>query len=88
MGSRFMASVADHGQMDEKEHRHRDEFESWLTERDLIDHSIRDPWAVFVSDHGAGAAQQEYDSIPELRDLLTRAAASDSVIRSRRERRG
>jgi hypothetical protein len=31
-------------------------------------------------------AQREYDSHPELRDLLTRAAAS-STVRRRRERR-
>ena len=60
--------------------------QAWLVERDLVDHSIRDPWETSLDDEAAIAAQREYDSTPALRELLTKAAASDSVVRSRRER--
>ncbi|MDV3131364.1 hypothetical protein [Mycobacterium sp. 29Ha] len=54
----------------------------WFADRELVDHSVRDPWENLGGDEAAKTAQEEYDSTPELRDLLARAAASSSVIRS------
>lgn len=72
--------------MGDKKQGPRDDPSAWFADRDLVDHSVRDPWEEPVGGEAADIAQQEYDSTPELRDLLTRAAASRSVVRPRRER--
>lgn len=87
MNWRSIAEVADDVQMAEDNQGSRDDPAAWLADRELVDHSVRDPWEAPVGDGPIGAAQREYDSTPELRDLLARAAASRSVIRSRHERK-
>ncbi len=82
---RSIAEVADDVQMAEGDQGSRDDPAAWLADRELVDHSVQDPWEAPLGDF-VGAAQREYDSIPELRDLLAKAAASRSVVRSRRER--
>lgn len=84
---RSIAEVADDVQMAEDNQGSRDDPAAWLADRELLDHSVRDPWEAPVGDGSIGAAQREYDSTPELRDLLARAASGRSVIRSRHKRK-
>lgn len=86
MNWRSIAEVADDVQMAEDNQGTRDDPAAWLADRELVDHSVRDPWEAPVGDGPIGAARREYDSTPELRDLLAEAAASRSVVRSRRQR--
>ena len=75
-----------HEQIGDKNDGHRDGLRAWFADRNLVHNAVRDLWAASLGDEAAGAAQQEYDSTPELRDLLTRAAASCSIVRSRHGR--
>ena len=85
-GLAIQAQLVDHEQIGDKNDGHLDGLQPWLADRDLMHNAVRDLWAASLGDEAAGAAQQEYDSTPELRDLLNRAAASGSVVRSRRGR--
>lgn len=64
----------------------REDLAAWLTDRDLIDRSVHDPWIAHVRDDYPGTAQQECASSPELSDLPRSAAASSSVVRSKNVR--
>lgn len=68
MESRSIAEMADDVQMAEDDQGSCDDPAAWFADRELVDHSVRDPWEAPVGDGSVGAGLREYDSTPELRD--------------------